>query len=116
GLNFLTADVLYRWFLGQRGHDFLGRFQPYAGAGIGVVIPHVESTIGSVHFEQYQWHGPGAQGFVGTNFDLTRHWSMFIEYKLSYADLDLSIRSEEHTSELLSRFDLVCRLLLEKKN
>src|SRR5699024_12414895 len=25
-------------------------------------------------------------------------------------------RSEEHTSELKSRFDLVCRLLLEKKN
>src|SRR5699024_12274557 len=27
----------------------------------------------------------------------------------------LTIRSEEHTSELQSRFDLVCRLLLEKK-
>src|SRR5699024_12173331 len=27
-----------------------------------------------------------------------------------------AIRSEEHTSELQSRFDLVCRLLLEKKN
>src|SRR5699024_12378011 len=26
------------------------------------------------------------------------------------------LRSEEHTSELQSRFDLVCRLLLEKKN
>src|SRR5207249_9510552 len=26
-----------------------------------------------------------------------------------------SFRSEEHTSELQSRFDLVCRLLLEKK-
>src|SRR5699024_12872923 len=26
----------------------------------------------------------------------------------------VSIRSEEHTSELQSRFDLVCRLLLEK--
>src|SRR5699024_12439011 len=26
-----------------------------------------------------------------------------------------STRSEEHTSELQSRFDLVCRLLLEKK-
>src|SRR5699024_11934384 len=25
-------------------------------------------------------------------------------------------RSEEHTSELQSRFELVCRLLLEKKN
>src|SRR5207249_11732669 len=27
-----------------------------------------------------------------------------------------NVRSEEHTSELQSRFDLVCRLLLEKKN
>src|SRR5207249_5843343 len=27
----------------------------------------------------------------------------------------LEVRSEEHTSELQSRFDLVCRLLLEKK-
>src|SRR2546428_8591612 len=28
---------------------------------------------------------------------------------------DLKLRSEEHTSELQSRSDLVCRLLLEKK-
>src|SRR5699024_12555941 len=28
----------------------------------------------------------------------------------------VTYRSEEHTSELQSRFDLVCRLLLEKKN
>src|SRR5207249_11942791 len=27
----------------------------------------------------------------------------------------LTVRSEEHTSELQSRFDIVCRLLLEKK-
>src|SRR5699024_2605150 len=36
------------------------------------------------------------------------------------AELDLpsslGIRSEEHTSELQSRFDLVCRLLLDKNN
>src|SRR2546428_8540180 len=32
-------------------------------------------------------------------------------------DLDhQAVRSEEHTSELQSRSDLVCRLLLEKKN
>src|SRR5699024_11810882 len=31
------------------------------------------------------------------------------------ADLILINRSEEHTSELQSRFELVCRLLLEKK-
>src|SRR5699024_12252233 len=28
---------------------------------------------------------------------------------------EIAFRSEEHTSELQSRFDLVCRLLLEKK-
>src|SRR5207248_7681741 len=28
----------------------------------------------------------------------------------------LAVRSEEHTSELQSPYDLVCRLLLEKKN
>src|SRR5699024_11662680 len=28
----------------------------------------------------------------------------------------IQVRSEEHTSELQSRFDLVCRLLLETKN
>src|SRR5207249_8461942 len=32
-----------------------------------------------------------------------------------YARSLTKIRSEEHTSELQSRFDLVCRLLLEKK-
>src|SRR5207249_8310526 len=30
--------------------------------------------------------------------------------------LTQAARSEEHTSELQSRFELVCRLLLEKKN
>src|SRR5207249_10601333 len=30
--------------------------------------------------------------------------------------LSTALRSEEHTSELQSRFDLVCRLLLEKNN
>jgi len=29
--------------------------------------------------------------------------------------LDIMVRSEEHTSELQSHHDLVCRLLLEKK-
>src|SRR5437868_12437394 len=35
---------------------------------------------------------------------------------LESLDVDEHFRSEEHTSELQSRFDLVCRLLLEKKN
>src|SRR5690349_18196686 len=40
-----------------------------------------------------------------------------VAYVLSSRDLSfLFVRSEEHTSELQSRRDLVCRLLLEKKN
>src|SRR5699024_12352503 len=35
---------------------------------------------------------------------------------ISRSGASISDRSEEHTSELQSRFDLVCRLLLEKKN
>src|SRR5699024_11232466 len=38
-----------------------------------------------------------------------RRWSTPI------LDINTPKRSEEHTSELQSRFDLVCRLLLEKK-
>src|SRR5699024_12072251 len=38
----------------------------------------------------------------------------FINYS-SGVYSNILVRSEEHTSELQSRFDLVCRLLLEKK-
>src|SRR5207247_10200201 len=37
------------------------------------------------------------------------------EYEIATLDLFRTQRSEEHTSELQSRVDLVCRLLLEKK-
>src|SRR5437867_8071613 len=35
--------------------------------------------------------------------------------RLAWADCIAELRSEEHTSELQSPYDLVCRLLLEKK-
>src|SRR5207247_7664776 len=38
-----------------------------------------------------------------------------VPYALSRPALRRAMRSEEHTSELQSRVDLVCRLLLEKK-
>src|SRR5207249_11641223 len=40
--------------------------------------------------------------------------ALFDEFPLQ-SEIILDDRSEEHTSELQSRFDLVCRLLLEKK-
>src|SRR5699024_12815222 len=55
--------------------------------------------------------GAAAIGFIFeflSNFKLTIVESLF-EHRAGGG------RSEEHTSELQSRFDLVCRLLLEKK-
>src|SRR5699024_12023554 len=40
----------------------------------------------------------------------------FLEYDNDKSRNVAFIRSEEHTSELQSRFDLVCRLLLENNN
>src|SRR5207249_8714562 len=52
---------------------------------------------------------------------VVRHLSVCISVfwrpcpRVHVAKKRICIRSEEHTSELQSRFDLVCRLLLEKK-
>src|SRR5438067_10675252 len=48
--------------------------------------------------------------------ELDSKWKEFVRCVESEKRADeLDLRSEEHTSELQSRFDLVCRLLLEKK-
>src|SRR5699024_11445701 len=48
------------------------------------------------------------------NDKIFTNWEQSLE---TYYDMkDFYKRSEEHTSELQSRFDIVCRLLLEKKN
>src|SRR5699024_11678345 len=48
-----------------------------------------------------------------TNIMLQTHYDEVADSLVSLANN--GDRSEEHTSELQSRFDLVCRLLLEKK-
>src|SRR5207249_11927750 len=40
---------------------------------------------------------------------------LFLGAVVLFVPQQIAPRSEEHTSELQSRFDLVCRLLLEKK-
>src|SRR5690606_5565728 len=44
------------------------------------------------------------------------HYARLVYADLLYGSEDLDLRSEEHTSELQSRENLVCRLLLETKN
>src|SRR5699024_11565956 len=46
---------------------------------------------------------------------MTDSAAKFMHYSMPFNVLGWP-RSEEHTSELQSRFDLVCRLLLEKQN
>src|SRR5437773_9377898 len=54
-----------------------------------------------------QWRRTGPNSFTRTRSGQSRILS---------ADRNPASRSEEHTSELQSHHDLVCRLLLEKKN
>src|SRR5882672_9125734 len=54
----------------------------------------------------------------GPSFSVTAsEWIAFEQayYRLAVAMTPVTARSEEHTSELQSHSDLVCRLLLEKK-
>lgn len=99
GLNFVTLNALHRWFpKGQRDDSLLGRLQPYVGLGAGVTIPHVEATVGGVDTDEYQFGGPVIQGMLGLNYDVWKHLSTLVEYKLSYANLDLDLNSSGKVS------------------
>src|SRR5690606_40432038 len=49
------------------------------------------------------------------NPDLEQTYGHNLSLRYSKSNIEKSTRSEEHTSELQSRENLVCRLLLEKK-
>src|SRR5207249_8622204 len=73
----------------------------------------------------HSWMGPIDRTQVGLPFFSRLGGREDIVYGVGYSGNGVGptylggkilARSEEHTSELQSRFDLVCRLLLEKKN
>src|SRR5207249_10208604 len=57
----------------------------------------------------------GARGRLSVSIRKGQKSGRVSESVVFYSDSPETPRSEEHTSELQSRFDLVCRLLLEKK-
>src|SRR5699024_3926344 len=60
----------------------------------------------------------GAHAYAARNGQYTSltHWETDADGHLTgVLEMPVPMRSEEHTSELQSRFDIVCRLLLEKK-
>src|SRR5207249_11794025 len=67
-----------------------------------------------------QLFDPGSSEFIGQTVPYNpfvdgQHVAFPSNQPLLLFATQFSKRSEEHTSELQSRFDLVCRLLLEKK-
>src|SRR5699024_11321159 len=99
GAGFATGQEIFQFFTSN------GRYSV-----LGVIITGLIITIAGVlvlntgyrlrshsHTEPIKYYLPRT---IATIFDII---------------LTLFLRSEEHTSELQSRFDLVCRLLLEKK-
>src|SRR5438105_5616930 len=57
-----------------------------------------------------------ASGNTSTDDGATARYRCVVSDRACPARRAVYLRSEEHTSELQSRVDLVCRLLLEKKN
>src|SRR5690625_5956901 len=70
------------------------------GLGLTIVLGVIGAVVGG--FIGGLFGGDGVSGIMNNPWSL---WTIL-----------LSVRSEEHTSELQSRGHLVCRLLLEKKN
>src|SRR5699024_11555970 len=72
-------------------------------------ISHLRAQFGYVPQDHFLFSTSIRNNIAFSNPKIDNQY-IYEASRLSY------IRSEEHTSELQSRFDLVCRLLLEKKN
>src|SRR6266513_6275824 len=82
-----------------------------------------------IHIKRYTVHFPSLCFFFFNDTATTEIYTLSLHDALpiwgrphrsrpsagSFPTASICPRSEEHTSELQSRFDLVCRLLLEKK-
>lgn len=77
GLNILTANVQRRWQMGG--------LTPYAGAGIGAAIPHVEVERPQGRTYEYQLTGPALRWFAGVSRDFNDRWLGFVEYQGTFS-------------------------------
>src|SRR5690606_39784436 len=124
------VDFAYKYLWGARLSAAAWYDDAYKDGSVDSNIPGYSTSYDNDHYssevDRYV-HGPSGEildAFVWTNFDVgpvpvnlkigrhTNYWGeglLFGAHAVSYS------RSEEHTSELQSRENLVCRLLLEKK-
>lgn len=91
GLNSVSLNGLYR-------HPFENSdLEIYGGAGVGIVVPHVEITstglanIGATTTFEYQVAGTTAHIFAGLSYQLADNWKIFGEAKIGYSTIDASL-------------------------
>jgi lipid A oxidase len=95
GINLVTLNAVRQ--LPPLGA--MGKIQPYFGAGIGAAEPHVEVTgPGFPKTFKYEWAGVAAQVLAGINIPITKRFSIFGEYKLSYASVNADLTKGGHVS------------------
>jgi lipid A oxidase len=90
GYNVLTLNLIHRW----EWNDWL---TPYFGAGLGVVIAHVEANIGGERVSEHQIEAPAAQGLAGLAIGF-----VFVEAKLTWGDLELDVPVDRLETHLLT--------------
>src|SRR2546430_9236294 len=104
---FFAGMALGAWCVCRvwKGHPAAVRLYAGLEAGVGIWALLFPSLL-SVTERLYGWLYPASAGHAG--------W-LFVARATLVSFLLLPPRSEEHTSELQSQSNLVCRLLLEKK-
>ncbi len=92
GHNIFTANVMKRY------PDAFGgsRFTPYAGAGIGIAMPHVDIQVigASNRTYDYEVTGLAVRGIAGMKYELSENWSLFGEYQIVWSDNDVTINAD----------------------
>lgn len=106
GANYLTLHLLHRWNPCPEP-GCTSRLQPYVGAGAGILIPHVEATVGESSVSEYQVHGPGFQLLGGLDVPVASRLALFGEYRFSHASLGVDIPGGELRTTLNTHHLLV---------
>ena len=95
GLNFILANVSARHGFGPMDATGAHRLVGVVRAGAGPTLPHAESQIDNVYFEQYEGGGLGVQVGGGMEFSFWRGLGAIGEYKFTWASPDIDVAGGE---------------------
>src|SRR5262245_46674616 len=91
GLNFVFANIAARRGFGPVNAGGVHRAVAVVRAGAGPTMPHAESQIGDVYFEQYESGGLGVQAGGSVELSLWRGVGALGEYKFTWASPEIEV-------------------------